>query len=173
MRRQARTASFKARVIPVKPRGYENRAIDIDLSRWRSCRSRSGSAMVSGSKVGSGAALFLFFSSAFVLPGRFKRSLVLHYKDVRDPDLPRESAYPIGVKAKAGFYRSAQKLLLSATGPVRAGASIEARARAGRRRDCEGRWAGEKSKSCRGKMPRGSPASRAKCLSRMADSAAR
>jgi hypothetical protein len=59
-----------------------------------------------------------------VLPARFKRSLVLHYKDVRDPELPRESSYPLGVRAKAGFYRGA-KLLLAATGPVRAGGVIE------------------------------------------------
>ena len=59
-----------------------------------------------------------------VVPARFKRSLVLHYKDVRDPDLPRESSYPLGVKAKAGFYRKA-RLLLAATGPVRAGGVIE------------------------------------------------
>jgi hypothetical protein len=75
-------------------------------------------------KVGAGVSLFLFLLLGIVAPARFKRSLMLHYRDMRDPALPRESAYPAGVKVKARFYRSA-RLLLSATGPVRAGGVIE------------------------------------------------
>ena len=116
-------ATLKLALRPTEPRGFEGRAIDVDvtvtvipLSFWE----RYGSWI----EIGSAAALFLFVLLGILIPARFKRSLVLHYKDVRDPDLPRQSAYPLGVKAKAGFYRSA-RLALAATGPVRAGGVIE------------------------------------------------
>ena len=115
--------ALKLPVKPTRPRGYEDRAITVDLTMevvpltfWE----RYGFWI----EVGVGVVLFLFFLLGIVLPARFKRTLVLHYKDVRDPDLPREATYPVGVKARAGFYRGA-KLLLAATGPVRAGAIIE------------------------------------------------
>jgi hypothetical protein len=114
--------TLKLSIRPTRPRGYEDRAIDADvtidvvpLTFWE----RYGFWI----KVGSGIVLFLFLLAGMVLPGRFKRALILHYKDVRDPDLAREATYPLGVKAKAGFYRGA-KLLLAATGPVRAGGVI-------------------------------------------------
>ena len=116
-------AGLKIAIRPIKPRGYEDRAIElpvtlevVPLTFWE----RYGRWI----KVGLGVFLFLVVLIGLVLPARFKRSLVLGYKDVRDPDLPREGTYPIGVKAKAGFYRGA-KLLLAATGPVRSGAVIE------------------------------------------------
>jgi hypothetical protein len=116
-------ATLKLSLRPVEPRGFEARAIEVEvtvtvvaLTFWE----RYGFWI----RVGAGTALFLFVLLGIVVPARFKRSLVLHYKDVRDPDLPRESSYPLGVKAKAGFYRSA-RLLLAATGPVRAGGVIE------------------------------------------------
>jgi hypothetical protein len=113
----------KLTVRPVEPRGFEGRAVEIDvtvdvvpLTFWE----RYGPWV----KVGAGVSLFLFLLLGIVAPARFKRSLMLHYRDMRDPALPRESAYPAGVKVKARFYRSA-RLLLSATGPVRAGGVIE------------------------------------------------
>lgn len=116
-------AALRLSLRPGEPRGFESRAIDVDvtvtvvpLTFWE----RYGFWI----KVGTGTVLFLFVLLGIVSPARFKRSLVLHYKDVRDPDLPRESSYPLGVKAKAGFYRSA-RLLLAATGPVRVGGVIE------------------------------------------------
>lgn len=118
-------ASWKIKLSPDKPRGYEDRAIEIDaeievipLTFWE----RYGFKI----EVGTAILLALFLLFGIVSPARFKRSLVLHYKDIRDPDLPREASYPIGVKAKAGFYRGA-KLLLAATGPVRAGGVAELR----------------------------------------------
>jgi hypothetical protein len=80
--------------------------------------------MASGSRWGRARSCSCSCSLGLVAPARFRRSLVLFYRDVRDPELPRESSYPLGVKAKAGFYRSA-RLLLAATGPVRAGGVIE------------------------------------------------
>jgi hypothetical protein len=67
----------------------------------------------------------------FALPPRFDRRLTLHYEDRRDPDLPRKATYPLGVKAKAGFYRGA-RLLAGATGPVRTGGVVELRPASGR-----------------------------------------
>jgi hypothetical protein len=116
-------ALVKVSISPVKPRGYGDRAIFIDvtvdvvpLTFWE----RYGFWI----EVGSGVLVFLILLMGFLLPARFKRSLMLHYKDVRDPDLPREASYPLGVKAKAGFYRGA-KLFCAATGPVRVGGVIE------------------------------------------------
>lgn len=116
-------AGLTIAVRPNKPRGYEDRAIAlpvrvevVPLTFWE----RYGSWI----KIGLGVFLFLFLLLGVVLPARFKRSLVLGYRDARDPDLPREGTYPLGVKAKAGFYRGA-RLLLGATGPVRAGGVIE------------------------------------------------
>ncbi len=116
-------ASVKVTFTPNKPRGYGDRAITVDvaldvvpLTFWE----RYGFKI----EVGVGVALLLFVLLGVIGPARFKRALLLHYKDIRDPDLPREATYPIGVKARAGFYRGA-KLLLAATGPVRAGGVAE------------------------------------------------
>lgn len=116
-------AKVKVAIRPVKPRGYADRAIDIEvtvdvvpLTFWE----RYGFWI----EVGSGVLIFLILLMGFLLPARFKRGLMLHYKDVRDPELPRQATYPLGVKAKAGFYRGA-KLAVAATGPVRAGGVIE------------------------------------------------
>jgi Mg-chelatase subunit ChlD len=111
--------SLVVTVGPTNPRGFEGRAIQIPvtvdvvpLTFWE----RYGAKI----EIGTGVLVLLFLLFGIALPPRFKRSLVLHYKDVRDPEMPRESSYPIGVKARAGFYRGA-KLLVAATGPVRAG----------------------------------------------------
>ena len=118
-------AGVKVTFTPTKPRGYADRALTLDvalevvpLTFWE----RYGFKI----EVGAGILVFLFVLFGVLSPARFKRTLILHYKDVRDPDLPREATYPIGVKAKAGFYRGA-KLLLAATGPVRAGGVAELR----------------------------------------------
>ena len=125
--RDATPGKFGAKltITPVKPRGYADRAITIDvdltvipLTFWE----RYGTKI----EIGAGVLLFLFVLFGVVGPARFKRTLVLHYKDVRDPELPREGTYPLGVKAKAGFYRGA-KCLLAATGPVRMGGVVELR----------------------------------------------
>jgi hypothetical protein len=92
----------------------------------------------------------------YALPARFDRRAMLHYKDVRDPDLPREATYPLGVKAKAGFYRGA-RLLVSPTGPVRAGGVVELRPAAGRgvsARPLGGRAANELPRDDSGGEPR-------------------
>ncbi|MEZ4309467.1 MAG: vWA domain-containing protein [Polyangiaceae bacterium] len=116
-------ATVKLTLRPEEPRGFDSRVIEVDvtvdvvpLTFWE----RYGFWI----KVGAGAALFLFILLGVALPRRFKRTLVLVYEDVRDPDLPREATYPLGVKAKAGFYRSA-RLLVAATGPVRRGGAVE------------------------------------------------
>ncbi|MCC6555507.1 MAG: VWA domain-containing protein, partial [Polyangiaceae bacterium] len=118
-------AALKLTVRPMKPRGYEDRAIELDLKatilpltfweryhRWI--------------EIGGGALLFLFLALGVALPARFDRRAVLRYKDARDPDLPREGSYPLGVKAKPGFYRGA-RLLVAPTGPVRIGGVVELR----------------------------------------------
>jgi hypothetical protein len=82
-------------------------------------------------KLGAGGLVLLILVLGYALPARFDRRAVLHYRDVRDPDLPREATYPLGVKARAGFYRGA-RLLVGPTGPVRAGGVVELRPAPGR-----------------------------------------
>src|SRR5690606_38808148 len=52
------------------------------------------------------------------------------YKDVRDPDLVRQSSYPLGVKARAGMFRGA-RVRLGPTGPVKRGGVVVLAAAAG------------------------------------------
>jgi hypothetical protein len=116
-------------VRPAKPKGYEERAIEVDvvvdvvpLTFWE----RYGFWV----KVGAGALALLILLLGFLLPARFKKGTVLHYKDVRDPDLPREASYPLAVRAKPGFYRGARQLV-GPTGPVKTGGLVELRPTAG------------------------------------------
>ena len=118
-------ASLKLAVRPVKPKGYEGRAIELDvqlvvvpLTFWERYHRWI--------ELGGGGLLLLILVMGYALPSRFDRRSVLHYRDARDPDLPREASYPLGVKAKAGFYRGA-RLLVAPTGPVRAGGVVELR----------------------------------------------
>ncbi|MEJ7729006.1 MAG: hypothetical protein WKG00_07320 [Polyangiaceae bacterium] len=36
---------------------------------------------------------------------------MLHHRDERDPDLPREASYPLAVRARPGFCRGARQLI--------------------------------------------------------------
>src|SRR5262249_9219403 len=110
---------------PVKPTGYEERAVELDvlldvvpLTFWE----RYGTWI----EIGAGALLLLFLLLGFILPARFARRTILHYRDVRDPDLPREATYPLGVRARPGFYRGARQLV-GPTGPVKTGGLVELR----------------------------------------------
>lgn len=110
-------------VRPVKPTGYEDRAAPVKLSItvvpltfWE----RYGAWV----KVGAGALLGLFLLIGLIAPARFRKGSVLHYKDNRDPDLPREGSYPLAAKAKAGFYKRA-RVMVAASGPVRMGGVVE------------------------------------------------
>lgn len=116
----------KLLVQPKKPTGYEDRRIEVDvevnvvpLTFWE----RYGFWI----EVGAGVLVFLILLFGFVAPARFRKGSVLHYKDGRDADLPREGSYPLAAKAKAGFYRGA-RLLVGPGGPVRSGGVIELRA---------------------------------------------
>jgi Mg-chelatase subunit ChlD len=122
-------APLKMVVRPAKPKGYEERAIEVDvvvdvvpLTFWE----RYGFWV----KAGAGALALLILLLGFLLPARFKKGTVLHYKDVRDPDLPREASYPLAVRAKPGFYRGARQLV-GPTGPVKTGGIVELRPTAG------------------------------------------
>jgi hypothetical protein len=118
--------SIQGTARPVKPTGYEDRATAVTLSItivpltfWE----RYGFWV----KVGSGVLLGLFLLIGIFGPARFRKGTMLHYKDVRDPDLPREGTYPLAAKAKARFYRGA-RAMIGPTGPVRAGGVVELRA---------------------------------------------
>ncbi|MBK8256077.1 MAG: VWA domain-containing protein [Polyangiaceae bacterium] len=116
-------ATLTVTLKPTEPTGFENRAIDVDLTVdvvpltfWE----RYGFWI----KVGVGIFLFFFILIGIAGPARFRRNMMLHYEDRRDPDLPREATYPLGVKATPGFYRGA-KLFVAATGPVKKGGVVE------------------------------------------------
>lgn len=115
--------AIQAAARPVKPKGYEERAAALGLSItivpltfWE----RYGFWV----KVGSGALAGLLLLIGIFGPARFRKGTMLYYKDVRDPDLPREGSYPLAAKAKAGFYRGA-RAMVGPTGPVRAGGVVE------------------------------------------------
>lgn len=116
-------ARLAIRVQPVKPRGWEERAIEVaveldvePLSFWE----RYGFWI----EVGAGALSFLVLLVGFVAPARFRKGTVLVYEDVRDRDLPREATYPLAARAKAGFYRGARQRV-GPTGPVKTGGVVE------------------------------------------------
>lgn len=117
------------RIVPQKPAGFEDRAISVSipvtvvpLSFWERHGRKIEVALIGF------LGFFLLFGLA--LPARFRRTAILHYIDRRDPDMVRESKFPLGAKARAGLYRSA-KVLLGHAGPVRKGGLILLRAGAG------------------------------------------
>lgn len=115
--------ALKGAIVPRKPKGYEGRAVPVSITAtiipltfWE----RYGFWI----KVGAGSLTALLLLIGIVTPARFRKGTVLHYKDSRDPDLPREATYPLAARAKAGFYRSA-RILMAPTGPVRTGGIVE------------------------------------------------
>ncbi|HRI67610.1 MAG TPA: VWA domain-containing protein [Polyangium sp.] len=114
------------RIVPQKPAGFEDRAVSVTiavtvvpLSFWE----RYGRKV----EIGLIALFTVFLLFGIVLPARFRRTAMLHYEDRRDPDLPREGKFPLGVKARAGLYRSA-KMMLGPAGPVQRAGMVELRA---------------------------------------------
>lgn len=112
-------------VRPDKPAGYEERAIQVEvqvevvpLTFWE----RYGFWI----QVGAGVLVLLLLVLGFALPAAFAKGTVLHYRDERDADLPREASYPLAVRARPGFYRAARQLV-GPTGPVKAGGVVELR----------------------------------------------
>ena len=107
---------------PDKPRGFGDRAITlsvsatvIQLSFWE----RHG-AKVGG---GIGGLLGLVLLGGLMMGAKFKKRAILYYKDVRDPDMTRQSSYPLGVKATKGFYKAA-RIVVGPTGPVKSGGAV-------------------------------------------------
>ncbi len=78
----------------------------------------------------AGAVAALILLCGWLLPARFKKRVIVYYKDIRDPDLVRQSSYPAGAKARPGLFRGA-RLRLGPTGPVKRGGAVELRAAAG------------------------------------------
>src|SRR5690606_1204450 len=74
------------------------------------------------------AALFVLLGVA--LPARFPKRAILHYADVRDLDMIRRSSYPLGTRARRGFYRAA-RVAVGVSGPVKKGGLVSLRARPG------------------------------------------
>lgn len=121
-------------VRPRAPAGFpgdlEDRAVTVPvtvaveaLTFWE----RHGRAIVYGS---AGLALVLLLIG-WLAPARFPKRAILYYKDVRDPDLARQSSYPLGVKVRPGLFRGA-RVRVGATGPVKRGGVVELRAASGR-----------------------------------------
>jgi hypothetical protein len=111
------------RLVPQQPVGFEDRALTvtlpvtvIPLTFWE----RHGRMI----KLGLIALFFVVFMLGLVLPARFRRTAILHYEDRRDPTLPRQAKFPLGAKARAGFYSSA-RVVIGPMGPVRRGGDIE------------------------------------------------
>jgi|GEM_PF-6543553 len=114
------------RIVPRKPSGFEDRAVSltipvtiVPLSFWE----RYGRNI----QIGVTALVGILLLLGLVIPSRFRRSAILHYEDRRDPDMPREAKFPLGAKARAGFYRSA-KIMLGPVGPVRKAGVVALRA---------------------------------------------
>ncbi|UQA59048.1 vWA domain-containing protein [Polyangium aurulentum] len=114
------------RIVPRSPEGFTDRAVGVripvtivPLTFWE----RYGRTI----QLVGAALTTLLLVLGIVLPARFRRTAVLHCEDRRDPDLPRQTKFPLGTRARAGFYRSAT-LLLGPTGPVRRGGVLELRA---------------------------------------------
>lgn len=113
-------------IVPIEPKGYEARAQAVvlslhvvPLSFWE----RYGFWI----KVLSSTLIGLILLVGIFGPARFRKGTLLYYKDIRDPDLPREGSYPLSAKAKAGFYRGA-RVFVAASGPVRKGGALMLRA---------------------------------------------
>ena len=79
-----------------KLKGFENRAVTspvqltvVPLSFWE----RHGTKVLFGA---SGLVLLILLIG-LLSPAKFPRRAMLHWLDVRDPDLERKSSYPLGV----------------------------------------------------------------------------
>ncbi|HVK68051.1 MAG TPA: hypothetical protein VM694_26510, partial [Polyangium sp.] len=114
------------RIVPKKPQGFEDRAVTVSipvtivpLTFWE----RYGRTI----QMGLAALVTLFLMLGLMLPARFRRTAILHYEDRRDPDLPRQAKFPLGVKARAGLYRSA-RVAVGPMGPMPRGGVVELRA---------------------------------------------
>jgi len=117
--------AVKLRVLPTRPKGYEGRAIVLDvdvrvdpLTPWE----RSSRWLL----VGVGALALIVVVLGLALPPRFDRRTVVHARSARDADPPREVAVPLAREARAGFYRGA-RLLLGPGGAARTGGVVELR----------------------------------------------
>lgn len=116
-------------VIPISPKGFGNRTIAVPvtvevvpLSFWE----RYGTMI----QYGSAALLGILILLGLIMPARFPARAILCYADTRDPEMIRKSSYPLGAKAKRGFYRGA-RIALGPTGPVKKGGAVVLFARSG------------------------------------------
>lgn len=120
---------ISVRIVPHKPAGFEDRAVSVSipvtvvpLSFWERYGRKIEIALI--------AIIGFLTLIGIAIPARFRRTSILHYEDRRDPDMPREAKFPLGVKARAGLYRSA-KIMLGPAGPVRKAGVVILRAGAG------------------------------------------
>ena len=118
-------------ITPMAPIGFADRAVTaplsvkvIPLSFWE----RYGTWIT---RI-AGGLLVLFVLIGIFSPARFKKRAILYYADIRDPELVRRSSYPLGNKAKRGFYKAAS-VALGPSGPVKKGGAVTLRAVAGGR----------------------------------------
>jgi hypothetical protein len=127
-------ASGKVQIpITARPKlaGFEDRAVTATLevtiqplTFWE----RHGTKVL----MGIGGLVLLLLLGGVLSPAKFPRRAMLHYQDVRDPDLERKSSYPLGTKAKRGFYRPA-RVHVGPSGPVKKGGTVVVTALAGNR----------------------------------------
>lgn len=122
--------TVRPRAQPGFPADLEERAVTVPvtvtvepLTFWE----RHGRAIMYGA---AGLALVVLLIG-WLAPARFPKRALLYYKDVRDPDLARQSSYPLGVKVKPGLFRGA-RVRVGPTGPVKTGGVVELRAASGR-----------------------------------------
>lgn len=107
---------------PEKPRGFTDRKITAtvsatvtQLSFWGRYGRWFG--------IGAVALVALVLIGGVTTGSKFPKRSILYYKDVRDPELPRKSSYPLGVKIKKGFYKAATTQL-GPTGPMKSGGVV-------------------------------------------------
>ncbi len=122
---------FALVITPTSPAAFSDRGVTvpvtievIPLSFWE----RYGTWVLRG----LGGVFALIVLLGFVLPARFNKRAILYCADVRDPELIRRSSYPLGTKAKRGFYRAAS-VRLGPSGPVKKGGAITLKAGPGGR----------------------------------------
>lgn len=116
---------------PVAPEGFADKQTTADatarvvaLTFWE----KHGTKVI----IAAGAVAFLILLLGFVMPAKFKKRAIVYYLDNRDADMERQSSYPLGTKAKRGFYRPA-RIRLSPSGPVKKGGVVVLEAQKGGR----------------------------------------
>jgi hypothetical protein len=116
---------------PVSPDGFDDKKTTADakvkvvaLTFWE----KHGTKVL----IGAGAVVFLILLMGFISPASFKKRAIVYYVDNRDSDMERQSSYPLGSKAKRGFYRPA-RIRLSPSGPVKKGGVVLLEAQKGGR----------------------------------------